>query len=129
MRKTTKLRNINIIPATVVDAKIRLEVYKEAMKIIKRGEPAHGLHFLELCLLFPCILWNLKHYCDDSPSGLHWNVDETSIMFPELTKDRLRRIITIAWDSEGVHIKKKTKMRIIILREMIKELESKENEK
>jgi len=129
MRKTTKLRNINSTPATLVDVKIRIEVYKEAMKIIKRGEPAHGLHFLELCLLFPCILWNLKHYCDDSPSGLHWSVDETPIMFPELTMARLRRIISIAWDKDGIHVKEKNKMRIIVLREMIKELESKENEK
>jgi hypothetical protein len=128
MRKTTKLRNINIIPSSLVPVEIRIEVYKEAMKIIKRGEPAHGLHFLELCLLLPCILWNLKHYCDDSPSGLMWYIEETPNMFPELTRNRLNRIISIAWDKMGIHIKEKNKMRIIVLREMIKEIEQR-NEK
>lgn len=128
MRKSSKLRNIDIEPNTLVPANIRIEVYKEAMKIIKKGEPAHGITFFSLCVLLPSILWNLKYYIDDAPCGHGWFSGSTPVMFPELTDERINEITDISWEHESMHIKKRNLKRLAMLREMIADLTSKENE-
>jgi len=113
-------KNITIKPNTLVPTEIRIDTYKKAIDIIKDGVPKHGVFPHGICLLLPCILWNLKHYCDDAPCGEGWNFQDTSNQFPELTQARLIKIKEVDWAND----KAKNKMRINVLRGMIKQAEA-----
>jgi len=67
----------------------RIRVYREAVRQIENNEDNYSLgenYSVEysLCLLLPCILWDLSHYLDDSPNGMSWLFSQTVILFPEL---------------------------------------------
>jgi hypothetical protein len=113
-------KNINILPNTLVPTEIRIETYKKAIDIVKSGEPKHNVFPHGLCLLLPCVLWNLQHYCDDAPSEDGWNYHDTKNMFPELTQMRLDKIKGIDWTDD----KAKNRQRINCLRGMIKQAEA-----
>lgn len=67
----------------------RFSVYKKAYKLIKCAKPGEKYakldqENLELCLLLPVILWNLKDFLDDAPNGKPWIYCHTKIAFPEI---------------------------------------------
>jgi hypothetical protein len=99
---------------------IRLEVYKEALEIVKKGQWVFGLESFGLCLILPCVLWGLKHFQDDMPGGGEWAYDDTPKAFPEFTPEWWRRIVTKT--SEDIN-----KVRIAFLEESIKQLENDNN--
>jgi len=113
-------KNINILPNTLVPTDIRIDTYKKAIDIIKNGAPKHGVFPHGICLLLPCVLWNLQHYCDDAPNGDGWNYQDTPNQFPELTQARLNKIKEADWDNDRA----KNKARINALRGMIKQAEA-----
>lgn len=78
------MKNKKILPNQLVPKKIRLGVYKEALRLIENNEHKHDLGGFGLCLLLPSILWNLKSFLNDAPNGEDWNFETTSKMFPEL---------------------------------------------
>ena len=59
----------------VVPKEVRLEVYKKALEFYKGGKTSqYNLEEQEqypsqmgICLLLPCVLWNLKNYCSNHP--------------------------------------------------------------
>jgi hypothetical protein len=71
----------------------RLRVYERALELWE-DYYKNGQYFpygpegenLGLCLLLPCILWDLPHYLSKAPSGEHWDYHKTEIAFPELAK-------------------------------------------
>ena len=113
-------KNIDILPNTLVPTEIRIDTYKKAIDIVKSGEPKHGIYPHGLCLLLPCILWNLTHYCDDAPCGDEWDYNDTSNQFPELTQSRINSIKELSVTNKTL----KNKQRINCLRGMIKQAEA-----
>jgi hypothetical protein len=93
---------------------IRLEVYKEALEIVKKGQWVFGLTSFGLCLILPCVLWGLKHFMEDTPGGGEWGLRDTPKAFPELTEEWLFKI-------------RGNKVRIAFLEESIKQLENDNN--
>lgn len=79
------MKNEHILPNTLVPEDIRLEVYKEALDIIKRGEHRYCINGFFLCFLLPCVLWDLGDYLDDSPSDNTWSFKDTTTLFPEIS--------------------------------------------
>jgi len=101
-----------------VPKELRLEIYKKALDfyitggMIARMDPKNA----GLCMLLPCILWNLEDYLDGNPNDdSDWNYHDTQKAFPEITK----RIIYKVRDSEDT-----VKKRIKILKRIIKRLEN-----
>mgnify|MGYP003442819381 FL=1 len=101
-----------------VPKELRLEIYKKALDfyitggIIARMKPKNA----GLCMLLPCILWNLEDYLDGNPNDdSDWSYHDTQIAFPEITK----RIIYKVRDNEDT-----VKKRIKILKRIIKRLEN-----
>jgi hypothetical protein len=99
---------------------IRLEVYKEALEIVKKEQWVFGLTSFGLCLILPCVLWGLNHFEDDMPGGGEWAYDDTPKAFPEFTHEWWRRIVIKT--SEDAN-----KVRIAFLEESIKQLENDNN--
>lgn len=71
----------------------RLSVYERALELLseqyRTGKPlpyAGKNDRLGLCILFPCILWDLNHYLDLGPDEENWNYHDTPMAFPELAK-------------------------------------------
>lgn len=66
---------------------IRIEVYKDAIDIIKNNIKHDTLttnSISALCLLLPCILWDLDHWLQDTPAGIDWNHNDVPKAFPEI---------------------------------------------
>lgn len=78
------MKNENILPGQLVPKEIRHEVYKEALKIVKNFNRNYGLTDPHLCLLLPCILWQLENYIYATPCGELIDYTETENMFPEI---------------------------------------------
>ena len=76
--------NYNRSLKIVVPKDIRLSVYKDAIKIFERNEPAFGMNSKGLCLLLPCILYDLDHYLKNKKGGEIWSWWETEKAFPEI---------------------------------------------
>lgn len=75
------------------EPEIRLGTYEKALELLEdhynegkyypyapRGEE------LGLCILLPCILWDLNNYLDPDPNEEYWNYSDTTRAFPELAK-------------------------------------------
>jgi hypothetical protein len=76
------MKNTDILPGQLVPEEIRLEIYREALRQL--DEPLkYELEDYYLCLLLPCILWELEYYLDDPDSG-SWEYLQTKKMFPEI---------------------------------------------
>ena len=86
------MKNRNIKVGEVVPVEIRIEVYKKAIKIIEIGKICFGLTSPSLCLMLPCILWDLKHFLNDAHNGEMYCCDSAKAMFPELTDDVITHI-------------------------------------
>lgn len=95
---------------------IRLEVYKEALDIISNNIRHESGSGFSLCLLLPCLLWDLDWYCNLAPDKDSWDWRDTTKAFPELTKDIITNIITYNNDNET----KRNKIRINFLQDSIK---------
>ena len=59
----------------------RIEVYKSSLDILNDDRMKY--HYSGLCIMLPCILWNLNSHLD-SVNGEEWDWMETKNMFPEI---------------------------------------------
>lgn len=84
------MKNEHIIPHRKVPKKLRIQIYKEAILHIEsesyRFRRDSERPLVELCLLLPCLLWNLSHYCSLAPNDRNWSFSKMYKMFPELTE-------------------------------------------
>jgi hypothetical protein len=64
--------------------KIKLQVYKKALKLYKNDENTIRQLGQGLCLVLPCVLWELNHYLDNAPNAGNWSHLKTEIAFPEI---------------------------------------------
>lgn len=90
-----------------------IEYYEKKMKGEKVKELAHGL-----CLVLPCILWNLNSYLSSSPSGEDWSFRQA----PKAFGFYLRDIERLLEDDRG-EIKKSLEIRVKFLKQLIKDIE------
>jgi hypothetical protein len=63
--------------------KIKLQVYKEALELYKNDENTIQQFGVGLCLVLPCVLWELSHYLD-YPHNEDWRHYDTPKAFPEI---------------------------------------------
>lgn len=115
------MKNIHIVDLRrEVPAEIRLEVYKDALDYLEADyyEKNWGGG---LCLILPCALWDLPHYCSNSPDGYPFDYYYTIKAFPELTRDMTAEISRLDWQSA----EKANEYRKNLLREWINQLENK----
>lgn len=74
-----------------IPLEIRLEVYKKAILSIRRKNYSrYDLNTPQLCLLLPCILWNLDNFMKPGPNGYQWINCKSA--FPEFGKSELIEI-------------------------------------
>ena len=78
------MRNTQYSPSQEVPIELRLQTYKEAIEIIEKGEHKFEMKQFQLCVLLPCIFWDLKTFNEDYKVKTYWFSEDTSIMFPEL---------------------------------------------
>lgn len=111
------MKNKTIRLDEVVPEKIRFSVYKkvlEILKTIKNNKSLYGMSSYDnsfgLCLLLPCVLWNIN-YLDDAPYGENWNWHDVPDAFPEVA-DGIKII-------ESAKSEDKPQLRIQILEEII----------
>jgi len=102
----------------IVPIDIRLTCYIKAKEFVKQSDTIDKTH--GLCLLFPMMLWNLKHYGSSQPNGKDWNYNDASIAFPELTEKIIDRIQT------GITFEQRNKIRLYYLNKWIKKLTPKD---
>ena len=74
-----------------VPDELRLEVYIEAKKCVEQMlEGTFNKYRAEcdlgLCLLLPCVLWDLEDYCENSPADVDWDYNDTAKSFPEISE-------------------------------------------
>ena len=117
------MKNKDIGTRKRVPKAVRREIYTEAIQIIEKGEPVSRLSTFPLCLLLPCVLWELSSFLNNNPQDKGWDQWDTPNMFPELTEERLKSITTIR-DSEERNIQ-----RIKMLTEMLAEVQPIKKEK
>jgi len=106
-----------------IPPEIRLLVYKKAICQIKRKTyTKYGLESAYLCLLLPCILWNLKTYENCGPNLYNW--ENTNNAFPEFKEKEINSITSIPINLSGEKTiiqsrKKRDKKRLEILENAI----------
>ena len=82
------MRNLHILPNTEVPIELRLEVYKEALRNIKRWNSPRNKYLLDepyLCCFLLAVLYGSKkvlHKHPETNENLFFR--DTKIMFPEL---------------------------------------------
>jgi hypothetical protein len=111
------MKNTNITSLKKpVPVNIRIEIYEEAISIIKEGRPKYSMSDFHLCILFPCILWDLESFYNPGPSnGEDWEYEDTTIAFPELTEKIISQINSCS---------NKNDLRIMLLENFIKILKN-----
>jgi hypothetical protein len=102
----------------IVPIETRLEVYKQAIKAIENNIVVSNMDSYGLCVLLPCLLWDLKLCTSVAPDGYDWDYEHTSIAFPELTSNRIQRIGMLMFS-----IQKQKDLRIHLLKLFVKKLE------
>lgn len=103
-----------------VNKRTRIKIYKQAIELLKTNQPHFDMDKgLPLCLLLPCILYQLDHYLQSNPDGTSFNYKDTPIAFPELTPERIE-FIESHYDK---HWSEVDAVRIGVLEEMLVELE------
>ena len=72
---------------------VKLQVYKRALEIIKKDKLVFGLETsLFLCLLLPCILFDLTMYLQSQPNGKVWVYYLTKKSFPEINYKAIEKL-------------------------------------
>lgn len=97
-----------------VPVELRLKIYKEALNIIKENQSCFSMSSHGLCLLLPCILWDLEDYVSETPSGHDWNFLDTTKAFPEVRV--WLRIIGLELGEENKNIVRRKALENIILK-------------
>ena len=92
MKRKSLLPSSHYDENKVVPKKVRLEVYERAIEIIEKDKDGLRTIGTGLCLLLPCILWDLNRFTDCKPNGEPFRYKNTKCMFPELTKEILDEI-------------------------------------
>ncbi len=123
------MKNEHVLPQTEVPEELRLEIYKEALRLIETDNEILGTHWdYGLCLLLPCILWDLDSFTSRGPKGKGWNYRDTTTMFPEI-EPIVCELVEVSY--LGIHysdlLEKKKKMRMKGLKTIIEELSSRIN--
>ena len=114
------MKNYDCTLEEVVPSEIRLEVYKEALNFIENDKKEYGLDKYDgLCLLLPCIMWDLNHFLNNDPNGNYWYYGDTQYSFPEFGK-----LIHLIKDC---NYDEKIETRIKVLKSCIKTLENENN--
>ena len=110
-----------------VPKELRLEIYKKAVEYYNNCNPQKDWGVAKtkgrgLCVVLPCILWDLVSYCENPPHLTEsWDWGDSVVAFPELQK------VIYYFKS----YKKRTKnpvpirFRVNALKRMIKEVKSK----
>jgi len=116
------MKNTDIRPGEVVPVDIRKEVYTEAIKTIERGKPIAHLSGFPLCLMLPCLLWDLSNFLENVHGEVGgWDSTDAPKMFPELNSKRLYSIGNIFTDTMK---EDRDKQRIKVLTEMLADLQT-----
>jgi hypothetical protein len=97
---------------------VRIAVYKKAIKDIETEEYIKYSPVSSLCIILPCILWNLESFNSNQPNGDMWITNETPTAFPELTEEVINKI-TFYYPSHT-----KIPIRIKYLKGWIKQLQT-----
>ena len=118
------MRNENIKIGKNAPKAIRREVYAEAIRVIERDKIVYKLNCFPLCLILPCILWELDSFLDKTPQGEDWDQWDIPGIFPELTDDRIKSITRFYKKPKERDIQ-----RIKVLREMLAEVQPIKREK
>lgn len=113
------MKNTNILSLkSEVPKEIRIQVYKDAIKILKKGEGICGIgNDLGLCLILPCILWDFEDFEDLTPANQNWYWWDTKIAFPEITKEIIQTIYDCPKHKRNI-------LRIEYIKHFLKELKS-----
>jgi hypothetical protein len=98
--------------------KIKLQVYKEALELYKNDENTIKQLGYGLCLVLPCVLWELNHFLNSAPNGEGWKFKDTCIAFPEIDK-YIEEISDISIYDNTIE---KMQKRIEVLKEIIQNL-------
>lgn len=102
---------------------IRIEVYKDAIKYLENAlKVDEDKYYVGLCILLPCLLWDLDSSFSVAPDSLDWETEDTVIAFPEI-KAWLDNYYTSGNFGIENHYKIKIQKRIEFLKETITELE------
>lgn len=113
-----------------VPKEIRLQVYKEALEyydkelynilynLITPPGLCTGYYGIGICLVLPCILWELHNYLSASPANEVWDYEDTSIAFPELSKEIISEITKASIKGDDIDYRKS------LLKKWIKKLEA-----
>lgn len=106
-----------------IPAEVRLEVYKKALHYVEETKDHmkdFNLSVPALCLLLPCILWELTDYLNNY-EGKSWRFLDTATAFPEIKEgvaELMKLENTSGYRSEGMReLRRKT------INEAIKALE------
>ena len=116
------MKNKHICGGDLVPENIRLSVYRKAAEIIREKIWLYQLSEPYLCLLLPCILWELNSFLDKDPNDNIWHDPDTTLMFPELTKDVIRSIESTNTVNEA------NNLRLEFLKQFIANLTAQNNE-
>lgn len=119
------MKNINIDIKKTVPQAIRLQVYKESLKILQdvnnsikykiEQKKYYGMFgSIGLCVLLPCVLWDLESLLDNGYNFKVWDYRDTIIGFPELKSK-----IDLIYHTKSIDPYKKNKIRIEILKGII----------
>lgn len=108
----------------VVPIEIRLEVYKEAILALKQtdSDKYSLIGSKGLCLLLPCILWDLETFSDETPEYKNWDWHDATIAFPELTEKVIKLLKMFQPDDKKTFAKSKNAYRITFIKQWIEDL-------
>lgn len=109
--KNTHIKNLY----EEVPIEIRIKVYEEALNHILNIK-RHRSDCFGLCLILPCILWDLNTAIDTAPDGFDWHYESTSYAFPELDNKVLKKLQNLRTEST------KNLFRVKFLKESINKL-------
>lgn len=71
-------------PIEKLTKKERLALYKRALECYLTKNFPSQLEGAGICMLLPCLYWDLNHFCDKSPDGVDWDYRDTKKWFPEI---------------------------------------------
>jgi len=99
----------------------RLATYRKVLKHLEEGVPKFGMENFGLCLILPCIYYNLEHF-NDPINGKSWDYHETIEAFPELA-DIIEQLMEFERKNFQITYKeyheKKNALRLSLLKEYL----------